>query len=120
MEDTGPGGGGGSGGFDSGVPVGGDTGIGTSSGVSVAPKAKVIFRNSRMTDENWEVIENMLEKIIETCMGRNLYNALKEKLNGNTLTIQFVNDKGSSFSFDGSTSGIKLSAEYTLNPQHFL
>lgn len=130
MEDTGPGGGGGSGGFDTGVPVGGDiglggggggssTGSGTSSGVSVAPKAKAIFRNSSMTDENWEVVENMLEKIIENCMGQNLYNTLKEKLNGNTLTIQFVNDRGSSFSFDGGTSGIKLSAEY-IESNHLL
>ena len=129
-EDTGPGGGSGSGGFDSGVSVGGDSGTGgggsgnsggsgVSSGTSIAPKAKAIFRNSNMTDENWEVIENMLDKITETCMGKNLYNGLKEKLNGNTFTIQFVNDKSSSFSFDGSTSGIKLSAEY-MESNHLL
>lgn len=116
-ENTEPDGGGGSGGFDSGVPVGGDGGTSgggsnSSSGGNVAPKAQTIFRNSNMTNENWGIIENMLNKILKTCMGQNLYNALKEKLNGNTLTIQFVNDKISSFSFNGSTAGIKLSAEY--------
>ena len=54
----------------------------------------------------------VIEKIIKDCMGQNLYNGLKQKLNGNTLTVQFVDDESSSFHFDGNTnvSGIKLSA----------
>ena len=75
---------------------------------SVAPMAQSIFRNSNMIDDNWKVIERMIEKIIEDCMGQNLYNGLKQKLNGKTLTIQFQNDKGSSFNY--RTGAIKLSA----------
>ena len=75
---------------------------------SLAPKAQAIFRNSNMIDANWRVLENMLEKIIMDCMGQNLYNGLKQKLNGNTLTIQFQNDKGSSFNYQ--TGAIKLSS----------
>ena len=42
-----------------------------------------------MTEENWEIIERMLNKITSDCMGENLYNALKAYLNGSTLSIQF-------------------------------
>ena len=56
------------------------------------PNAKKIFRNSHMTDDNWERLERMLDKIIEDCMGQALYNGLVEKLNGNTLIIEFRPD----------------------------
>lgn len=77
-------------------------------GGTIAPKAKSIFRNSNMTDQNWQVIERMLDKIIENCMGEGLYALLRSKLNGNTLTIEFVEGYASSFSFGNGTSGIKL------------
>ena len=104
-------------GFDSEVPAdtiessGGHSDNNNNSS-SVAPMAQSIFRNSNMIDENWKVIERMIEKITATCMGQNLYNGLKQKLNGNTLTVQFVDDESSSFHFDDNTnvSGIKLSA----------
>ena len=115
-ESGGGGGGLGNGGFPSDVPIdnGSNPGLlpggtgGNGSVPSLAPKAQAIFRNSNMIDENWQVIENMIEKIIEDCMGQNLYNGLKQKLNGKTLTIQFQNDKGSSFNY--RTGAIKLSA----------
>ena len=105
IEDNGGGGNSGSAGS------GGDSNDNTSD-LDAALKAKAIFRNSNMTEQNWEIIERMLDKIIATCMGENLYNGLKQKLNGNTLTVQFVDDESSSFHFDGNTnvSGIKLSA----------
>lgn len=79
-------------------------------------KAKKIFRNSNMTDDNWAALENMIEKIMRLCMGKNLYNSLADVLDGRTLTTQF-NDKntGSSFSFDGKTSGISLSMDFESN-----
>lgn len=114
-------------GFPSDIPVEGDGGSGgggnsgssspggdnndNTSDSGVAPKAQAIFRNSNMTEQNWNVIENMLEKIIENCMGQNLYNGLVEKLNGSTLSIQFVNTDYSSFHFVNGTSGIKLSSQ---------
>lgn len=88
-ESGGGGGGLGNGGFPSDVPIdnGSNPGLppgGTGGGSSVpslAPKAQAIFRNSNMIDANWRVLENMIEKIIENCMGRNLYNGLLEKMN---------------------------------------
>lgn len=79
-------------------------------------KAKKIFRNSNMTDDNWAALERMIDKIMKECMGQNLYNNLVTVLDGRTLTIQF-NDKnaGSSFSFDGKTSGISLSMDFESN-----
>lgn len=112
-EITAPGGGESSGGgFESGIPVddgvgnGGGGGTGSSGSASTA-KAKAMFRNSNMTENNWRVIENMLDKITRDCMGQNLYNALLEKLNGQTLAIEFVEDT-TSFFFNGSTSKIQL------------
>ena len=117
---TDPDGGGGSGGgFDSGIPI--DDGIGnggggiggdssSSSGSGSAPKAQKMFRNSNMTEQNWKVIEKMLDKITENCMGENLYNALLEKLNGNKLIIQF-SDKSSSFDHKHG-NGININIDY--------
>lgn len=90
---------------------GGGSSSGGSSSSGSAPMAEAIFRNSNMTDTNWQIIERMLEKIVRDCMGENLYNGLKEKLNGKTLAIEFINNAGSSFYFDGETSKIKLSIE---------
>lgn len=75
---------------------------------NIAPKAKKIFRNSNMIEENWRVIENMLEKIMEDCMGNTLYNGLVEKLNGKTLTIQFNLGQAGSFGQQGESVGISL------------
>lgn len=93
-----PGGWGGGGGLPSG-------GGNDSKPTNIAPKAKAIFRNSNMTDTNWAVIERMLDKIMEDCMGGSLYNGLKESLNGKTLTIQFIDNGNSAFNLDG---GIRL------------
>lgn len=49
----------------------------------IAPKAKTIFRNSSMIDENWKVIEKMLDKIMQNCMGKGLYNGLVDVLKEN-------------------------------------
>lgn len=38
-----------------------------------------------MTEANWKVIERMLDKIMEDCMGQALYNGLKSALNGKLL-----------------------------------
>jgi len=95
-------------GFDDDWPnIGGG---GNLSPVNVAPKAKKIFRNSNMTEENWKNIERMLEKIMEECMGEALYNGLSGYLNGNTLTIEFVPDWDSEFTVNGSH--IKIGMKY--------
>lgn len=57
----------------------------------------------------------MLDKIINNCMGSALYNGIANLLNGKTLTIEFNNTPGSSFSFDGSTAGISLGTNMESN-----
>lgn len=77
---------------------------------AIAPKAKAIFRNSNMTDANWAILEKMISKIMENCMGQSLYEELSKKLGGKTMSIEFNGGEESSFSFDGSTAGISLDA----------
>ncbi|NDV84226.1 hypothetical protein D0T87_19880 [Bacteroides sp. 51] len=86
---------------------GGGGGGSTTPTTPVAPKAQEIFRNSGMSDTNWKVIERMLEKIMEDCMGEALYNGLKTYLNGKTLIIQFNNGTSGSFSSNGISLGIQ-------------
>ena len=110
---------GGGGYFDPSIPPVGVGGGSSSSGSDTAPKAKEIFRNANMTNENWELLEKMLEKIMKDCMGEALYNGLANSLNGKTLTIQFIpSGTGSYFSYnsyDGSTVGISLSTSMESN-----
>ncbi|MFV0538509.1 MAG: hypothetical protein ACK5M3_14245 [Dysgonomonas sp.] len=110
----------GGGGVDPSIPPINDNGsIGSGGGSGTAPKAKAIFRNSNMTNENWELLEKMLDKIMKDCMGEALYNGLANSLNGKTLTIQFIpSGTGSYFSYnsyDGSTVGISLSTSMESN-----
>jgi len=91
-------------------PPGGYTGGTTGSGgntptpASVAPKATKIFRNTNLSLENWKILENMLNKIMNDCLGQSLYNGLTSSLKGGTLAIQF----GSEYSFGYGTGGITL------------
>ena len=122
-ESGGGGGGLGNGGFPSDVPIdnGSNPGLppgGTGGGSSVpslAPKAQAIFRNSNMIDANWRVLENMIEKIIENCMGRNLYNGLLEKMNGGTFIIQFKENANGAFGPIGEGIGITLGMQMESN-----
>lgn len=104
---------------DNWYPSGGGGGGGSSSGggyrPSVAPKAKAIFRNSSMTEANWKVIERMLNKIMEDCMGQALYNGLKSALDGKTLIVQFTDKDYSAFTIDGDNSGINLGTTVESN-----
>ena len=77
----------------------------------VAPKATKIFRNSKMTEENWKVIEKMLDKITENSMGLALYNGLKSVLNGKTLAIQFITSGNSSFDLGGAGIRLRMDVE---------
>ena len=85
---------------------------------TIASKAKTIFRNSNMTEENWRIIERMLDKITADCLGENLYNGLKYFLNGGTLTIQFKlpGETGGGFGTDENGNiGIVLDQEMKSN-----
>ena len=103
---------------DSGSSGGGITGGGGSStsGGGSAPLAKAMFRKSNMTDDEWKIVENMLDSIMIDCMGKNLYNALLEKLGGKTLSIEFTDQNNSSYTYG---TGIKISKKYLLSNHLF-
>lgn len=111
------GGGGGNGGLDGGFGGGGGGGGGTSpvNPAQIAPKASSIFRNSKMTEQNWKVLENMLDKIMVDCLGGELYNGLKSFLKGKTLTIQFKEGSDGGFGMQGESVGISLGMQMESN-----
>lgn len=94
---------------------GGSGGGGVAPPNVIAPKAKKIFRNSNMTDQNWQIIENMLNKIIANCMGGNLYNAIVNHLDGKTLAIEFRTGSNGEFGFKNGTSKIVLGMQMESN-----
>ena len=80
---------------DDGTGEGGIDGGGSGgdySSTSVAPNATKIFRNSNMTLQNWVVLENMISKIMNDCLGLALYNGLDLALGNGTLAILFSNN----------------------------
>ena len=89
--------------YEDGSSVGG-------SGGSGQDLAKSIFRNSELSEDQWNEIGLLLDKIVSTCMGGNLYNKLKEKMNGNTFYISIdSNSNNGSFGFGGDSGAyIKL------------
>ena len=58
---------------------------------SIAPKAKKLFTNHNMSDEEWKKLEDMLDKLTDDCMGGNLYKKLYNStaLNGNFISFRF-------------------------------
>lgn len=62
------------------------------------PHADNLFKSSDISESVWEKVEDLLTKILEDCMGGNLYNALKSILKGNKITFQLTDDKDSSYS----------------------
>lgn len=75
------------------APGEGGGGGGSLSGNIKIIKAKKIFRNSKMTDDDWATLEDLINKIMETCMGENLYNGLVKILDGKTYVIEITNKK---------------------------
>ncbi len=100
---------------DDGSGGGGGDGDDTSQKVQ---RAKKIFRNSNMTEANWKILGDMLDKIIQDCMGEALYNGLVESFNGGTIAIQFVDGATGSFgpiSEGNKDTGIKLGMQMESN-----
>ena len=59
-----------------------------------------------MTENNWEVLEKMLNKMTGTSIGNALYNKIVETLSSKTIILEFVENSNSLF--DPSLSTIKL------------
>lgn len=59
-----------------------------------------------MTENNWEALEKMLNKMTGTSIGNALYNKIVETLSSKTIILEFVENSNSLF--DPSLSTIKL------------
>lgn len=94
----------------SGVPIVG--------GGNKAEKAKAIFKNENMSDETWENVEKMLDKIMQDCMGKNAYNTLKNIINSREIekiNLQFKDQESSSFDVNGTNYTITLGLKSPSN-----
>lgn len=86
--------------------VGGGGNSGTSGGVSTS--ASNIFCNDDFTDDSWNMADYLLEDILEDCMGEALYNGIKEKLNGDKITLRFTEAGWSGYSWNSKTLNISV------------
>ncbi len=96
--DGGFGGDGGTGDGEGGEGGGGNPGAGT--GQTVAPNASRLLRNSSMTAQQWEKVENMILHIMIDCMGGALYNGLNALTGSGTFAITY--DPNGSANFTGT------------------
>ncbi|MDR2890955.1 MAG: hypothetical protein LBV18_05055 [Alistipes sp.] len=80
--------GGGGGGVDI-IPGGGGT---PGPPPPVAPNAKKLFRNNGLDEDDWKKLENLLKKIIDDCMGGNLFNGLDAAMGDGTLNINVIDN----------------------------
>lgn len=76
-----------------------------------APIAQSLFRNSSISPQDWEDIENMLEEIIKDCMGSGLYSNLLEDFSGGALFLNVDRD-ASSASFNPNNGVLTLNNMY--------
>ena len=76
------------------APGGGGSG---SQPTNIAPRAKALFRNSSMTDADWNRLESLLNKIMDDCMGEGLYRGLSGLLKENTISFQFTSDNEAAY-----------------------
>ena len=90
-------------------PIGGSASVGGGSCGSSATSASCIFNNDNFTDDSWSMVDYLLEDILEDCMGEALYNGIKEKLNGDKVTLRFSESDGSSYNWSSKTLSMSVS-----------
>ena len=76
---------------------------------SASGRAQLIFENENLQNDSWKVLNLMLDSIIVECMGENLFNQIKDKLNGQKVTFQYVNGKESSY--NDKTNTLKIGVD---------
>mgnify|MGYP000835709350 FL=1 len=95
-----------------------NTGGGSGGGYApdpIIPKAKKLFTNLKMSDEEWKKLEDMLDELTDDCMGGALYKKLcnSAALNGNFISFQFVEEKEAIY--EPSTRTLKLNKNMDSN-----
>lgn len=89
---------------------GGSTSVGggTSGAEGASTSASGIFSNDNFTNESWNMADYLLEDILDDCMGGALYNGIKEKLNGEKITLRFSENDGSSYNWNSKMLSLSV------------
>ena len=66
-----------------------------------APNASQIFRNNSLSEAEWRRLENLLEQMMNSCLGEALFTELANELlrHGSLLFVTFANQDASTFNF---------------------
>ena len=90
------------------VPIGAG-GFGSGSGFgSASVSAGDIFSNENFTEETWNMVDCLLEEVLEDCMGEALFNGIKEKLNGDKITLRFIENGSSGYKWKNRTLSMSV------------
>lgn len=90
------------------VWIGGSGGSGSSSPSSNTPAGSIFKKEIDQDSLLWQITENMMTRIMEDCLGGNLYNLLREELKNRKINIEFDFGKGYSYNWDEHTIHIGL------------
>ena len=77
-------------------------------GGSSGSGSQAIFGNDQLTEDTWKLLDDMLDEILDDCMGGNLYNEIKKQLNGDKVTIQIVDGIDSSYNWNTNTLSLNV------------
>ena len=89
------------------LPIGGG---GSSGGVSGGSSISAgdIFSNENFTEDSWNMADCLLEDVLADCMGEALFNGIKEKLNGDKITLRFIENEASSYNWENRTLSMSV------------
>lgn len=89
------------------LPIGGG---GSSGGVSGGSSISAgdIFSNENFTEDSWNMADCLLEDVLDDCMGEALFNGIKEKLNGDKITLRFIENGSSSYNWENRTLSMSV------------
>lgn len=68
-------------------------------------KAGDLFERNNQEQDSilWRITENIVDRMIQDCMGGDLYNGIKQKYGDNKINLEFIFGEGASFEIDGHT-----------------
>ena len=75
-----------------------------------APMSKKIFKNSTFTSEQWKILEEKINEIMQECIGSSLFGKLSGLLGDKRIVIRFDESAIGNYVFDGKSSVL------TINP----
>ncbi|WP_195667770.1 hypothetical protein [Bacteroides intestinalis] len=75
---------------------------------SASNNTSAIFKNEKFSKNTWEILDNILNEILEDCMGSSLYGSIKSLLKGDKIEILIVDGLDSSYNWDTKTLSLDI------------